>query len=223
MFGEDFDDDDDKDEDTTSNFDDIATPKPGSTKLARVRENDFAEANEGSQFNIESSTVNATTSTAIKSNTIYSRNYEEEDEDEEEEEETDEEAEQEEDEEKEEEEEEEGEEEMESDNKPAINDEVAKKLNIEYDLSMSSEQDEEEEERSKNDENTELNQKLNQLMNELHVIQEERQSREIQIKGVNNQVLKEHFLSSLNKLIDEENRKSSEIDELKSQLKKSNL
>lgn len=63
-------------------------------------------------------------------------------------------------------------------------------------------------------EKQELNQKLTRLKEELHRIQEERRKREIEINPINNPVLKAHLSSRLNSLIDEENRKTKEIDDL---------
>ena len=62
----------------------------------------------------------------------------------------------------------------------------------------------------------ELNSKLAKLMDELERIREERHKREIEIQPINNPVLKAHLSSRLNNLIEEENRKANEIEELKS-------
>lgn len=63
-----------------------------------------------------------------------------------------------------------------------------------------------------------LKQKLNKLMDELHRITEERKRREVEINPINNPVLKAHLSSRLNNLIEEENKKTNEINELKSLL-----
>lgn len=64
----------------------------------------------------------------------------------------------------------------------------------------------------------ELNDKLNKLMEELKKIRSDREKRENEIKNIPNPALKAHLTSGLNKLIEEENRKQSEIDEIKSEL-----
>ena len=65
------------------------------------------------------------------------------------------------------------------------------------------------------DKNVELNAKLSKLMDELQRIQEERKRREIEINPINNPVLKAHLSSRLNNLIDDEKRKTEEINEIK--------
>ncbi len=65
---------------------------------------------------------------------------------------------------------------------------------------------------------SELNAKLGQLMGELQRIRDDRSKRENEIKNINNPVLKAHLTSRLNNLIEDENRKQSEIDEIRSEL-----
>lgn len=64
----------------------------------------------------------------------------------------------------------------------------------------------------------ELNAKLSVLMDELQRITEDREKREREIKNINNPVLKANFTTRLNNLIEDQNRKQSEIDELKEKL-----
>lgn len=66
--------------------------------------------------------------------------------------------------------------------------------------------------------NAELNTKLNKLRDELQRIQEERKRKEIEINPINNPVLKARLTSLLNNLIEEERRKTEEIDEILSLL-----
>jgi hypothetical protein len=66
--------------------------------------------------------------------------------------------------------------------------------------------------------NAELNGKLNKLKDELQRIQEERKRKEIEINPINNPQLKALLTSRLNNLIEEERRKTEEIDEIKSLL-----
>lgn len=65
---------------------------------------------------------------------------------------------------------------------------------------------------------TEMNNKLANLIDELQKIKDDRETRENEIKNINNPVLKAHLTSRLNNLIEEENKKQSEIDEIKSLL-----
>ena len=65
---------------------------------------------------------------------------------------------------------------------------------------------------------SELNAKLTALMDELERITEDREKREREIKNINNPVLKANFTTRLNNLIEDQNRKQSEIDELKEKL-----
>ncbi len=65
---------------------------------------------------------------------------------------------------------------------------------------------------------TALNDKLNGLMHELKKIQDDRKKLENEIKNINNPVLKAHLSSRLKNLIDEEERKQGEIDEVKTEL-----
>ena len=64
--------------------------------------------------------------------------------------------------------------------------------------------------------NAELNGKLNKLKDELQRIQEERKRKEIEINPINNPQLKALLTSRLNNLIEEERRKTEEIEEIKS-------
>lgn len=64
----------------------------------------------------------------------------------------------------------------------------------------------------------EMRNKLAQLEDELKRIKEERRKREIEISSINNPVLKKHLSSRLNNLIDDESKKTNEIEELKSLL-----
>lgn len=68
------------------------------------------------------------------------------------------------------------------------------------------------------DNKSELNAKLSRLTDELQRIREDREKRESEIKNINNPVLKAHLSSRLNNLIDEENKKQSEIEEIRAQL-----
>ncbi len=63
-----------------------------------------------------------------------------------------------------------------------------------------------------------LSDKLNGLMDELQKIQDDRKKLENEIKNINNPVLKAHLSSRLKNLIDEEERKQGEIDEVKTEL-----
>lgn len=65
---------------------------------------------------------------------------------------------------------------------------------------------------------SELNNQLNKLLDELAKIQEERKRREIEIEPINNPVLKAHLSSRLRVLLDEENKKRNEIEEIKSRI-----
>lgn len=68
------------------------------------------------------------------------------------------------------------------------------------------------------DDKSELNSKLSRLTDELQRIREDREKRESEIKNINNPVLKAHLTSRLNNLIEEENRKQSEIDGIRAEL-----
>ena len=68
------------------------------------------------------------------------------------------------------------------------------------------------------DNKAELSSRLITLIDELDKIKEERRKREIEIEPINNPVLKAHLSSRLNNLIEEENRKSNEIEEIKSMI-----
>lgn len=65
---------------------------------------------------------------------------------------------------------------------------------------------------------SELNNQLNKLLDELAKIQEERKRREKEIAPINNPVLKAHLSSRLRVLLDEENKKRNEIEEIKSRI-----
>lgn len=63
-----------------------------------------------------------------------------------------------------------------------------------------------------------LSAKLLTLKDELQKIRDDREKRENEIKNINNPVLKKHLTSRLNNLIEEENRKQAEIDEVTAEL-----
>lgn len=65
---------------------------------------------------------------------------------------------------------------------------------------------------------TNLSAKLLTLKDELQKIRDDREKRENEIKNINNPVLKKHLTSRLNNLIEEENRKQAEIDEVTAEL-----
>jgi transcription initiation factor TFIID subunit 7 len=62
----------------------------------------------------------------------------------------------------------------------------------------------------------ELKEKLNRLMDELDQIKSERKRREDEINAIPNPALRKHLQSRLNNLIEDENKKIDEIEELKS-------
>lgn len=95
--------------------------------------------------------------------------------------------------------------------------------NLAYDLSLSSsDHNNTELEASQQQQQADdhLTESLNKLMNELAKIQEDRKKREIDVQAINNPVLKARLSSTLNNLIEEENRKLDEIAQVKSMMNK---
>jgi transcription initiation factor TFIID subunit 7 len=71
---------------------------------------------------------------------------------------------------------------------------------------------------NKSSDKNELKEKLNRLMDELDQIKGERKRREDEINAIPNPALRKHLQSRLNNLIEDENKKMDEIEELKSNL-----
>ena len=71
---------------------------------------------------------------------------------------------------------------------------------------------------NKSSDKNELKEKLNRLMEELDQIKSERKRREDEINAIPNPALRKHLQSRLNNLIEDENKKMDEIEELKSNL-----